>query len=149
MKKLLLSIIGSIVISLSLAQTVNYNLKDGYMAEGYDVVAYFSNKALEGKKIYSTTYDGAKYKFSSQTNLTLFKENPAKYSPQYGGWCAYAIGAKKDKVSINPETFEIRNGKLYLFYNAWFMNTLKYWLEEGAEALRTKADTNWEQIKFE
>ena len=109
------------------AQNDNYNTKKGYVAEGYDVVSYFKNKPVEGKKAYTATYDGAKFKFSSQEHLDEFNSNPKKYTPQYGGYCAYAIGKSGEKVSIDPETYEIRDGKLYLFYNSWGVNTLNKW----------------------
>lgn len=121
----------------------DYNLKKGYVAEGYDVVAYFSNKAVEGNKKFTTTYNDVKFKFSTKENLETFKKDPKKYIPAYGGYCAYAIGAKSEKVSIDPETFEIRDGKLYLFYNSWGTNTLELWKKEGAEQIRKKADANW------
>lgn len=130
------------------AQKIDYNLQDGYVAEGYDVVTYFKSKAVEGNKEYSATYDGQQYLFSSQANLDLFKADPTKYAPEYGGWCAYAMGAKSEKVEIDPETFEIRDGKLYLFYNAYFTNTFKDWIKEP-EVLRKKADVNWEKVKFD
>tara|TARA_B100001750_G_C15273590_1_gene478804 strand:+ start:188 stop:658 length:471 start_codon:yes stop_codon:yes gene_type:complete len=133
--------------SLSIfAQNDNYNTKKGYVAEGYDVVSYFKNKPVEGKKAYTATYDGAKFKFSSQEHLDEFNSNPKKYTPQYGGYCAYAIGKSGEKVSIDPETYEIRDGKLYLFYNSWGVNTLNKWNKEGAEDLKTKADNNWKKI---
>jgi YHS domain-containing protein len=125
----------------------DYYTKKGYAIEGYDVVAYFSNKAVEGKNEFTTTYDGVKFKFSTKENLELFTKAPKNYLPQYGGYCAYAVGAKGKKVSIDPETFEIRDGKLYLFYNSWGTNTLSLWNEEGAEQLKAKADKNWEKIK--
>ena len=62
-------------------------------------------------------YPILKFKFSSEKNLALFKESPEKYIPQYGGYCAYAIAAKKTKMYIDAEAYEIRDGKLYLFYN--------------------------------
>jgi len=49
-------------------------------------------------------------------------------------------------VKIDPETYEIRDGKLYLFYNSWGVNTLDLWNKEGAEQLRIKADENWKSI---
>lgn len=125
----------------------NLNLKDGFIAEGYDVVSYFENNAEEGHNDFSYTYNGAKYKFTTQEHLKAFKENPEKYMPQYGGFCAYAIAEKGKKVSINPEAFEIRNGKLYLFYKTVFANTLKSWQEENPENLLKKADLNWNKIK--
>ena len=115
-------------MQIGLSQSIDYNIQKGYVAEGYDVVSYFENEAVEGKKEFKTTYDNATYKFSSEDNLNTFLNNPKKYIPQYGGYCAYAIAEKSKKVKIDPETFEIRDGKLYLFYNSWGTNTLKLWL---------------------
>ncbi len=129
------------------AQSIDYNIKKGYVAEGYDVVAYFNNKAVKGDKKYTATYDGVKYKFSSEENLNTFKHNPEAYIPQYGGYCAYAIAIKSKKVGVDPETYEIRDGKLYLFYNSWGTNTLELWKKENVKGLQQKADKNWEAIK--
>ncbi len=128
------------------SQNNNYNTKKGFVANGYDVVSYFNNKAEKGDKKHTTTYDGVKFKFSSKENLETFKKQPKKYAPQYGGYCAYAIGLKGKKVSIDPKTFEIRDGKLYLFYNSWGTNTLDIWLKEGPEKLQKQADKNWEKF---
>lgn len=144
MNKILIALL--IVSSSLFAQKSEYNTKKGFVAEGYDVVSYFNNKAEKGDKKFSTTYDGVQFKFSSKENLETFTKSPKKYIPAYGGYCAYAIGLKGEKVSINPKTFEIRDGKLYLFYNAWGTNTLKLWQKEGAEQLKQKADKNWEKI---
>ena len=126
----------------------NYNTKKDFVANGYDVVSYFNNKAEKGDEKFSTTFDTVKFKFSTKENLDLFKENPKKYVPQYGGYCAYAIGKTGKKVKIDPETFEIRDGKLYLFYNSWGTNTLELWQEEGAEKLQKQADKNWNNRKI-
>ncbi|MEW4923648.1 YHS domain-containing (seleno)protein [Algibacter sp. 2305UL17-15] len=130
------------------SQTIDYNTKKGFAANGYDVVSYFNNKALKGNNKFTTTFDGVNYKFSSEENRNLFIKNPDKYIPQYGGYCAYAIALKNDKVSINPESFLIRDGKLYLFYNAWGTNTLELWNNEDPKELQQRADKNWETIKF-
>ena len=123
-----------------------YNLKKGFVAEGYDVVAYFSKTVAKGEIKFTTAYDGVKFKFSTKENFEVFKKPPKKYIPAYGGYCAYAIDAKGKKASIDPKTFEIRNGKLYLFYNSWGTNTLELWEEEGAEKLKQKADKNWKNM---
>ncbi len=128
---------------LSFSQHTEINSQHGYAADGYDVVTYFSNKAIKGDKKFTTTYQKIAYKFVSQENLTTFIKNPEKYIPQYGGWCAYAMGKDGSQVKINPETFEIIEGKLYLFYNAFGTNTLKKWKEEGAEQLKKQADEYW------
>ena len=143
-----LIILLTITISSLSAQTIDYNLKKGFIANGYDVVAYFNNEAIEGDKKFTTSFDGIKYKFSSEKNLKIFNKNPEKYMPQFGGYCAYAIAVKNDKVSINPETFQIKDGKLYLFYNAWGTNTLYLWKNKNENALKEKADKNWENLKF-
>ena len=121
------------------------NIQDGFIAEGYDLVSYFEQKAVKGKSEFKTTYQGVQVQFSSQANLDKFKAAPEKYWPQYGGWCAYAMGVDGSKVEINPKTFEIRDGKLYLFYNAFFINTLTKWQDEGAEKLRSRADSFWKE----
>ena len=124
----------------------DYNTKKGFVAEGYDVVSYFDNKAIKGNANFIAEFDNVKFSFSSKENLAKFNKNPKKYIPQYGGYCAYAIGVKGKKVGVNPKTFEIRDGKLYLFYNSWGTNTLELWQKEGAEQLKEKADKNWKKI---
>ncbi|MET1257736.1 YHS domain-containing (seleno)protein [Flagellimonas sp. DF-77] len=129
------------------AQSIDYNTKKGYVANGYDVVSYFDGTAVQGKKQHTATHDGVKYKFATAENLKTFKAEPEKYVPLYGGYCAYAVATKSDKVSIDPETFEIRDGRLLLFYNAWGTNTLELWEQDSPEKLKAKADQNWEKIK--
>ena len=114
--------------------------------EGYDVVAYFKdNMAVKGNKNFIAVDNGVTYYFSSQANKEAFAKNPSGYEPQYGGWCAFAMGDYGEKVVINPETFKILDGKLYLFYNAYFNNTLKSCNKDETN-LKKKADTNWKKI---
>lgn len=140
------TIILFLAISASLTAQ-KYNIQDGYIAEGYDVVAYFSNKAVKGKKQFTTTHNGVNFKFSSAENLSTFKKNPNKYMPQCGGYCAYAVATRTERKEIDPKSFEIRDGKLYLFYNAWFFNKLESWQEENPEKLKLAAAKNWEILK--
>ncbi len=137
-----------IAFSSLTAQNIDYNLKKGFVVNGYDVVSYFNNNPMEGNKKYKATFEGVNYKFSSEKNLNEFNKNQKKYIPQYGGYCAYAIAVKSEKVSINPETFLIKDGKLYLFYNAWGTNTLNLWKQNNEEQLQETGDTNWEKIKL-
>lgn len=123
-----------------------YNLENKVAIQGYDPVGYFNQgKALKGKNEFSASYQGVIYKFSSNENKQTFLKNPSKYEPQYGGWCAYALGSSGEKVEINPETFKIIDGKLYLFYNAFFNNTLKSW-NKNEDNLKSQADNNWKKI---
>lgn len=110
--------------------------------DGYDLTTYFTeNKAVEGSKKFSTKQHGAIYHFKSEENKQLFLKNPERYLPEYGGWCAYAMGAKAEKVSIDPETFIITDGKLYLFYNSYFNDTSEKW-NKNPKGLKDKADKN-------
>ncbi len=120
-------------------------LEKGLAISGYDPVAYFSNKSQKGRKEFTATFEGIKYQFENVTNQNLFMKNPAKYEPQYGGWCAYAMGNKGEKVEIDPETFKIIDGKLYLFFHPFYKNTLVEW-NKDEKNLKTKADYNWYKI---
>jgi YHS domain-containing protein len=148
-----LSLFGALLIFSvsSIAQntdlrTRQYNLSNKLAIQGYDPVAYFlQNKALKGKKELNHTYQGVVYYFSSKNNLEAFQKNPTAYEPQYGGWCAYAMGANGEKVDVDPETFKIIDQKLYLFYNRFFNNTLKSWNKDESR-LKVKADQSWQKI---
>ncbi|TDE29256.1 YHS domain protein [Flavobacterium ranwuense] len=124
----------------------HFNLEKKVAIQGYDPVAYFKQgKAVKGKKEISVSQEGVVYYFSMPVNKEYFLKNPSNFEPQYGGWCAFAMGDSNEKVSVNPETFKISNGKLYLFYNAFFNNTLKSWNKEES-GLMMKADANWNKI---
>lgn len=111
--------------------------------QGYDVVSYFSGKATMGYERIQSEYQGIKYYFASLTNKEIFDKNPEYYLPEYGGWCAYAMGIDGSKVKIDPETFKISNNKLYLFYNFKGYNTLTPWNENEA-SLKSSADKYWD-----
>ena len=125
----------------------NANLSKNRLAiEGYDPVAYFkSGKPVQGSKSIQTDRNGAIYYFSSEANKATFLASPTVYTPQYGGWCAYAMGETSEKVEIDPKTFKIIDTKLYLFYNAYFNNTLTSWNKKEA-VLKAQADKNWTKI---
>ncbi len=85
---------------------------------GYDTVAYFTvGKPVKGLDNLAFEWKGAKWKFASAANLELFKANPDKYAPQYGGYCAYGV-TQGYLVKVDPEQFTVREGKLYLNYDA-------------------------------
>jgi YHS domain-containing protein len=96
---------------------------------GYDTVAYFTvGKPVKGLDNLVTEWMGAKWKFSSQANLDLFKGSPEKYAPQYGGYCAYGV-AQNNLVKVEPDQFTLRDGKLYLNYDA---DIQAKWLKDPA-----------------
>jgi YHS domain-containing protein len=100
---------------------------------GYDPVAYFTaSKPVKGLDTFVHEWMGAKWKFSSAANLELFKADPAKYAPQYGGYCAYGV-SQDNLVSIEPDKFKVIDGKLYLNYDAGVQDT---WLKDTAGYIR-------------
>ena len=151
MKKSILILFVVLSSTISFAQssakrTKEFNLENKVAIQGYDPVAYFlQKKAVKGKSNLATTFEGVIYYFSTQANKDAFIKSPASYEPQYGGWCAYAMGSAAEKVEIDPETFKIVDGKLYVFYNAYFNNTLKSWNKDEPN-LKKKADANWKKI---
>lgn len=151
MKKLVaLLFVSAFLINGAAAQTAQrtkqFNLEKGLAIQGYDPVAYFTqNKPVKGNKQFAAFADGVTYNFSTAANKDLFIKDYKKYEPQYGGWCAYAMGATNEKVEIDPETFKIVNGKLFLFYHSWVNNTLTKWNKDEAN-LKATADKNWTVI---
>ncbi len=94
-----------------------YFLREEAAANGYDVVAYFSeNKPVKGDPKHRAEWDDAVWYFSSAENLALFEADPAAYAPQYGGWCAFAM-SKDAQATTVPEAFTVVDGKLYLNYS--------------------------------
>ncbi|UII34450.1 YHS domain protein [Fulvivirga ulvae] len=123
----------------------HFNTKKGVAIEGYDPVSYFNNSPQQGKEAISHIYRGVTYLFSTEKNRQKFINAPENYIPEYGGWCAYAIGDNGKKVKIDPETYKIKDGKLYLFYNFGGYNTLNDWNIDETVLLKS-ADANWKKI---
>jgi YHS domain-containing protein len=87
-------------------------------AGGYDVTSYFIGKGIpqKGDKAFAVTYNGATYHFTNKANADTFKASPAKFAPQYGGYCAWAM-AGGSKAPGDPQYYRVVGGKLYLNYN--------------------------------
>ena len=109
---------------------------------GYDSVAYFLDaRPVQGDSAFSYEWQGAKWKFANQKNLELFKKNPEKYAPQYGGFCAYAMSKGVFASSI-PESWSIVDEKLYLNYD---LELRKKWLANKTYFIQF-ADRKWQDI---
>lgn len=132
--------IASLAVSASHASAGEHNLSfQGVAIQGYDPVAYFTeNKAVPGNPDIAATHDGATYHFASEVHRSTFEADPARYVPQYGGYCAY--GASQGyNAPVEPEQFTIADGKLYLNYNA---DVRKRWNEDRGSYI-SKADAYW------
>ncbi|HEX6884159.1 MAG TPA: YHS domain-containing (seleno)protein [Planctomycetota bacterium] len=126
----------------------HFNLDRQALAlQGYDPVAYFAaggGKPRKGLASLTARHDGVLYRFASEANRKLFLASPAAFEPQYGGWCAYAM-ADGEKVAIDPESFLVTEGKLTLFFKAWYADTRAKWRKDEARLTR-KADEAWREL---
>jgi YHS domain-containing protein len=117
--------------------------KNGVILKGYDAVAYFKqNKAVKGDPRYSSKYEGATYYFASQEDKAEFDKNPAKYAPQYGGFCAHSMSIRRI-ADIDPNQFFIYKNKLYVCTNAADLKEFKAKPDTNIQA----ADKNWDFYK--
>jgi YHS domain-containing protein len=124
------------------AQAVNTD-KNGVAANGYDLVAYFTeNDPVSGSEKITANHGGATYRFSTEANRDAFSADPDRYLPLYGGYCAYGV-ASGYKVKTDPDAFSIVDGKLYLNYST---GVQRKWKEDIAGYV-AKADSNWRKIK--
>lgn len=130
--------------SLAFAVDNNINVTTNDVAiHGYDPVSYFTEgKATKGKEMYSATYEGAIYKFSSKSNRDQFKSNPDKYAPQFGGYCAMGV-VLNQKLDVDPNAWYIADNKLYLNLNK---TVQKKWMEDVSGNIDT-ADRTWNGIE--
>ena len=126
------------------------NLKNGLAVRGYDMVSIVdAKKAVKGKKVISFEFEEAVYWFKSEKNKQTFIENPTKYLPQYGGFCAIAM-SEGALVDANPKSFILQNNKLFMFYSKYFglIDTRRQWVKNPKE-LQKLADKEWEILKLD
>jgi YHS domain-containing protein len=115
----------------------------GLALQGYDPVAYFSEKKpVAGKPEFTARHEGATYRFASAANRDAFTAAPAKYAPQYGGYCAFGM-AGGYKAPIEPEAWTVVDGKLYLNYSR---SVRSQWSSDVPGYVR-KADANWPSVR--
>lgn len=97
-----------------------YTKEDGdtLALSGYDAVSYFTGKEpVAGSADFTVRYQGFDYRFATTENAKTFQAEPAKYVPQYGGYCAWAIGANDALAPTDPKVYKIVDGKLYLNFS--------------------------------
>ncbi|HEX5171496.1 MAG TPA: YHS domain-containing (seleno)protein [Cyclobacteriaceae bacterium] len=119
----------------------NFNHDNGVAMRDFDPVSYFKGKPTKGTSNFSYMYKSIEYYFTTKETMEEFKKTPAKYEPAYGGWCAYSMAEGK-KVKIDPLTYKIINGKLYLFSNFNGNNTMLRW-NKDEKKFKAAADKNW------
>ncbi len=115
----------------------------GLGAKGYDVVSYFTaGKPAAGSDRYTAEYGGVKWQFASAENRDTFKADPAKYAPQYGGFCSWGVSVGK-LFDVDPVNgWKIVDGKLYLNFNGDINATFS----KDADGFIRKANNNWPSL---
>ncbi|MEL6262218.1 MAG: YHS domain-containing (seleno)protein [Cyanobacteria bacterium J06554_11] len=92
-------------------------VKDGVAIGGADPVAYFTEETyVPGSPEFSHGWKGATWQFATAENRDRFAENPEQYAPEFGGYCAWAVG-QNALAAIDPNAWSIVDGKLYLNAN--------------------------------
>ena len=116
--------------------------ESGVAIRGYDPVAFFTlGKPQEGRAEHTILYEGATWRFASAENLATFRSDPARYAPQFGGYCAWAV-SRHYLAPGDPQYWKIVGGKLYLNANA---RAKELWEAEQAEAIE-RGHANWPAV---
>lgn len=124
--------------------TKHFNQQNSIAVHGYDVVSYFDGTPLQGSSHFEVDYNDIVFQFANQKNADTFSDNPQRFIPAYGGWCATAMGMMNKKVDITPTSFLVQDGVLYLFSSS--MGPARDEWVKNQPDLKSKADANWAKI---
>jgi YHS domain-containing protein len=128
--------------SAEIYQSAATFLGSKFAVGGYDTVAYHTDKKpVPGTDEFTHMWKGATWRFASKENLDAFVKEPEKYAPQYGGYCAFAVG-HGSLASGDPKIWKIVDGKLYLNLNKSIQTS---W-ERDIPGLTKRADANWPKV---
>lgn len=142
--KYLLLILVTFSLSVFASDEIYTSFLSDKALSGYDAVSYFSGETpLKGKKEFKFSYKNTEWYFVSEENLAAFKKQPEKYEPQYGGYCAWAVGANGAKAPGDPLVWHVKENKLYLNYNE---SVQEDWAKDIPGFIQ-KADKIWPDLK--
>jgi YHS domain-containing protein len=144
MKKIsiLLLMLAVAVPVLAVAKKLINVDSNGLALQGYDPVAFFTDgRPVKGDPQFESQYNGGRYFFASAVNKATFDRDPAKYEPQFGGFCAYAA-SRGYTAPIKVEAFQVLNDRLLMQYN--FKARDKF--NEDPQRNLKRADQNWLSI---
>jgi YHS domain-containing protein len=123
------------------------------LLNGHDVVSYFTDGTQRmGSSEHRVEHEGVAFWFATAENRAAFEADPAKYLPQYGGYCTNGI-AYGIPWGGDADSWAMIDGKLYIFggqgsKDAFMLDPQKnlalaekYWNEEisGGNALIQRA----------
>jgi YHS domain-containing protein len=141
MKKLYLALLALILTLPLVAEPKPLHSLDkaGVAIQGYDPVAFFTDgKPVKGRAEFLARHDGAIYYFASKEHRDLFKADPMKYEPVFGGYCAYGVSRNK-LVEIDVDAFQIMDGRLLLQYSKGVRDNFN----KDPKGNLAKANANW------
>lgn len=116
--------------------------ENGIAVGGADPVAYFTQAAyVPGTASYTYDWAGATWQFASAENRDAFAQEPDRYAPQYGGYCAWAV-SQGYTAPIDPTAWRVVEGKLYLNVSPQIQAR---W-ERDIPGHIAQADANWPQV---
>ena len=129
---------------MSRAYLHSYNLpSSGVALEGYCPVAYFeADKAIRGYPQFASTHNDVTYHFVSADAKRLFEQNPERFLPAYGGWCAFGMAADQ-YFPVDPTLYKIVDGRVFLFLQNDEANALELWNSKDEAEFTQKADAFW------
>ena len=150
------NLIKTTVMTLAfLVGTISYaqdkkanNIDDSKIGlQGYSPVSYLDmGLAQRGSKQFKSTHKGIAYYFTSKEQKRTFDNNPEKYMPQFGGFCAFGVYAGA-KFRVDPNKFVVSNGKYYLFLNDVEVDAKQLWIAKEESKLLATANKNWKSLK--
>ena len=142
---LLVIVIGTFAVTNKIGPVASgwwgpINEISGVALKGYDAIAYHqSNKAIPGSDSITSTWSGVTWHFATESNRNVFTSDPARYAPQYGGFCATAVSSGFT-ADIKPQAWQIVEGKLYVFNGK---DPMASWVGEIPSGVISRGDENW------
>jgi YHS domain-containing protein len=134
--------LGVFTTSVFARDLVNVAGASGIALDGYDPVAFFTDKKpMNGDPSISASYNGAKYFLASKEHKVMFEADPQKYVPQFGGYCSFGV-AEGALFPVDINTWQIKNGKLYLNLNPAVLKLFN----KDLEGYVAKAEKNWPDL---
>ena len=117
-------------------------LSRGLALDGYDAVSYFTDsRAVKGDRRFEVEWNGARWRFTSAEHRERFKADPARYAPQFGGYCSWAV-SRGYTASGDPTAWSIVDGRLYVNYS---MSVRSMWEKDRAGNI-AKGNANWPAV---
>lgn len=122
------------------------NVDDSRVAlEGYSPVSYLDGHVAEqGKPAYRVEHAGVVYYLTNEDQVARFEADPERYQPAFGGWCAFGMSIDQ-RFRIDPNSFEIADGRLMVFLNDLETDARSLWIQGDPTELTEKAARAWQR----